>query len=51
MVLVFGTNASAAITLSILAALLYIPAFYATDSLLYRHRMRRRAREQEGQRD
>jgi hypothetical protein len=45
LVLVFKTNAAAAVPLSILAALLYIPGFYVTDGLLYRNRMRRRARE------
>jgi MFS superfamily sulfate permease-like transporter len=45
LVLVFKTNAAAAVPLAIIAALLYIPGFYMTDSLLYRNRMRRRARE------
>ncbi len=49
MTLVFKANVGAAIPLSLFAAILYIPAFYFTDSLLYRNRMRRRerARQQE----
>ena len=46
LVIVFKTNAAAALPLAILAALLYIPGFHLTDSVLYRNRMRRRAREQ-----
>jgi len=44
LVLVFKTNAVAALPLAFLAALLYIPAFHLTDSILYRTRMRRRER-------
>jgi MFS superfamily sulfate permease-like transporter len=51
LVLVFKTNAAAAVPLAIIAALLYIPGFYMTDSLLYRNRMRRRARESIQQRE
>jgi MFS superfamily sulfate permease-like transporter len=51
LVLVFKTNAAAAVPLAIIAALLYIPGFYMTDSLLYRNRMRRRARESVQQRE
>jgi len=49
--LVFKTNVAAAIPLGLLAALLYIPGFYFTDTLLYRARMRRRAREQARQQE
>jgi hypothetical protein len=45
LVIVFKTNAAAALPLAILAAILYIPAFHMTDSILYRMRMRRRERE------
>jgi hypothetical protein len=45
--LVFDTSVGAAIPIAVLAAAIYIPAFYMTDSMLYRGRMRRRAREQE----
>ena len=45
-VIAFHGTAAAAIPLGLLAAAIYIPAFYMTDSLLYRARMRRRAREQ-----
>src|SRR4051812_8530714 len=45
LVIAFKANIGAAIPLAILAALLYIPAFYATDTLLYRARLRRRERE------
>jgi MFS superfamily sulfate permease-like transporter len=51
LVLVFKTNVAAAVPLAIIAALLYIPGFYMTDSLLYRNRMRRRARESVQQRE
>jgi fatty acid desaturase len=51
LVIVFKTNAAAALPLSLLAALLYIPGFHLTDTLLYRARMRRRAREQARQRE
>jgi hypothetical protein len=47
LVIVFKTNAAAALPLALIAALLYIPGFYLTDSLLYRNRMRRRARTQQ----
>jgi hypothetical protein len=43
-VVVFKTNAAAALPLAVLAALLYTPAFHLTDTLLYRARMRRRER-------
>jgi preprotein translocase subunit SecF len=46
-----GGIAAAAVPLAIIAALLYIPGFYMTDSLLYRNRMRRRARESVQQRE
>jgi Flp pilus assembly protein TadB len=42
LVVVFKTNAVAALPLAVLAALLYTPAFHLTDTLLYRARMRRR---------
>jgi hypothetical protein len=45
LVIVFKTNAVAALPLAILAALLYVPGFHLTDTLLYRNRMRRRERE------
>lgn len=44
-IVVFKASISAAIPLAILAALLYIPAFYATETVLYRARLRRRERE------
>jgi preprotein translocase subunit SecF len=46
LVIAFKANPAAAIPLALLAALLYVPAFHLTDTLLYRNRMRRRAREQ-----
>jgi MFS superfamily sulfate permease-like transporter len=51
LVIVFKTNAAAALPLSLVAALLYIPGFHLTDTLLYRARMRRRERERARQRD
>ena len=45
LVLVFKSNVTTALPLALLAALLYIPGFHFTDSLLYRARMRRRERE------
>jgi len=45
LLIAFKASVGAAIPLALLAALLYIPAFHATDSLLYRLRMRRRERE------
>jgi hypothetical protein len=45
-VLVFKGSVTAGIPLALLAAAIYIPAFYMTDSFLYRARMRRREREQ-----
>jgi hypothetical protein len=47
LVIVFKTNAAAALPLALIAALLYIPGFYLTDTMLYRNRLRRRARAQE----
>jgi hypothetical protein len=47
LVIVFKTNVAAALPLAVLAALLYIPGFHLTDTLLYRGRMRRRERERE----
>jgi hypothetical protein len=44
LVIVFKTNPSAAVPLALFAALLYIPAFHLTDTLLYRNRMRKRER-------
>jgi hypothetical protein len=44
LVIVFKTNVAAALPLAVLAALLYVPAFHLTDSILYRTRMRRRER-------
>jgi hypothetical protein len=49
LVIAFKASPTAAIPLSLLAALLYIPGFHLTDTLLYRNRMRRRAREQQSQ--
>ena len=49
LVIVFKTNAAAALPLAILAALLYVPAFHLTDSVLYRNRMRKRARAQQSE--
>jgi fatty acid desaturase len=51
LVIVFKTNVAAALPLSVLAALIYIPGFHLTDTLLYRARMRRREREQARQRE
>lgn len=48
---VFKASVAAAIPLAALAAAIYIPAFYMTDSLLYRARMRRRERERARQAD
>jgi hypothetical protein len=44
-VVVFKASVVAGIPLAILAAAIYIPAFYMTDSFLYRARMRRRERD------
>jgi hypothetical protein len=44
LVIVFKTDAVAAIPLALIAALLYIPAFHLTDTVLYRNRMRKRER-------
>jgi hypothetical protein len=44
-VIVFKASVLAGIPLAILAAAIYIPAFYMTDSFLYRARMRRRERD------
>lgn len=49
--LVFKASVGAAIPLAALAAAIYIPAFYATDSFLYRARMRRRERERVRERE
>jgi hypothetical protein len=46
-VIAFKASITAGIPLALLAAAIYIPAFFATDSFLYRARMRRREREQE----
>jgi hypothetical protein len=51
LVIVFKTNVAAALPLAGLAALLYIPGFYFTDGVLYRARMRRRARERARQQE
>ena len=45
MVIVFKAKVSAALPLALLAALIYVPAFHFTDTLLYRARMRRKERE------
>jgi hypothetical protein len=50
-VIVFKAGVGAAFPLAVLAAAIYIPAFYMTDSLLYRARMRRRERERARQRE
>ena len=47
LVIAFKTNVAAALPLALLAALLYIPGFHLTDTLLYRNRVRRRERERE----
>jgi hypothetical protein len=44
-VIAFKASLVAGIPLALLAAAIYIPAFYMTDSFLYRARMRRRERE------
>ena len=49
MVIVFGTNAAAAVPLALFAAILYVPAFHMTDSMLYRRRMRRREQARQGE--
>jgi hypothetical protein len=49
LVIVFKTNAAAALPLALIAALLYIPGFYLTDTFLYRNRLRRRARTQQSE--
>jgi len=49
--IVFKASVGAAIPLAALSAAIYIPAFYMTDSLLYRARMRRRERERARQAD
>ena len=51
MVIAFGTNPTAALPLALLAAILYVPAFHMTDSVLYRNRMRKRERERTRQRE
>ena len=51
LVIVFKASVAEALPLSLLAAILYIPAFHATDSMLYRARMRRRERERERARE
>jgi hypothetical protein len=51
LVIAFKASVGAALPLAALAALLYIPAFHATDSLLYRARLRRRERERERARE
>jgi MFS superfamily sulfate permease-like transporter len=51
LVIAFKANAVTAIPLAALAALLYIPGFHLTDTLLYRARQRRQARERERQQD
>src|SRR5919109_4504896 len=38
MVLAFGTNPAAAAPLALFAAILYVPAFHMTDTVLYRRR-------------
>jgi hypothetical protein len=50
-VIVFKASVGAGIPLAVLAAAIYIPAFYMTDSLLYRARTRRRERERARQAD
>jgi hypothetical protein len=47
LVIAFKASVGAALPLAALAAILYIPAFHATDSLLFRARMRRRERERQ----
>ena len=49
LVIVFGSNAATALPLALFAAILYIPAFHLTDTLLYRNRMRRRERARQGE--
>jgi hypothetical protein len=49
MVLAFGTNPAAALPLALFAAILYVPAFHMTDSVLYRRRMQRRDRAREAE--
>ncbi len=51
LVLVFRASVVAAVPLALLAAALYVPGFHLTDTLLYRNRMRRRAREQAQRRE
>jgi preprotein translocase subunit SecF len=48
LVIVFKTNVATSISLALFAAVLYVPGFHLTDTLLYRNRMRRRQREQSG---
>jgi preprotein translocase subunit SecF len=45
LVIAFKASVTSAIPLALLAALLYIPGFHLTDTLLYRARLRRRERE------
>jgi ABC-type xylose transport system permease subunit len=45
LVILFKASVGAALPLALFAALLYVPAFHLTDTLLYRTRMRRRERE------
>jgi hypothetical protein len=50
-VIVFKASVVAGIPLAVLAAAIYVPAFYMTDSFLYRARIRRRERERARQRE
>jgi preprotein translocase subunit SecF len=45
LVIAFHASVASAIPLALLAALLYVPGFHLTDTLLYRARIRRRERE------
>jgi hypothetical protein len=45
LVIALGASPVQAASLAVFAAVLYVPAFHLTDTLLYRHRQRKRERE------
>jgi Flp pilus assembly protein TadB len=48
LVIVLGASPAQAVALAVFAAILYVPAFHLTDTLLYRYRQRRHERNAAG---
>jgi hypothetical protein len=51
LVIAFGASPAQGVGLAVFAALLYVPAFHLTDTLLFRYRQRRRERQAQAAQD